>query len=74
MPIKQETLEEILRKAFPEAELVVKDLAGDDDHYRVEIGVQAFAGKSKIAQHKEVQQILKPYNIHAVSIKTYVPN
>ena len=73
MPITQNKLEEILKKSFPSAEIEIIDLAGDNDHYSVKIIDASFAGKSKIMQHKMVNQALKGYlgdALHALQIKT----
>ena len=59
MPIAQEKLSEILKNHFPEAEIKIIDLVGDQDHYSVEIKDKVFAGKSRVQQHKIVNNALK---------------
>ena len=43
MPMPVETLRGHLTEAFPDAEIVIDDLAGDGDHYRARIVSSAFA-------------------------------
>lgn len=73
MAINHATLTQALMDAFPGSTIECKDLAGDEDHWHVSIGSTAFLGQSRIMQHKMVQQALTAYTIHALSIKTYVP-
>ncbi len=70
MPILQSDLEKELKLAFPDAVIKVNDLAGDNDHYQVEIICSSFEGLSRIKQHQKVYEALKEYDIHALSIKT----
>ena len=37
MPMSVETLRGHLTEAFPDAEIVIDDLAGDGDHYRARV-------------------------------------
>lgn len=77
MPIAQEKLEKILLESFPQAQFKVIDLAGDDNHYRLEISDKIFAGKTKIQQHKIVNEALKNYinsgELHALQLQTKIP-
>jgi len=70
MPIEYEELKNLLEENFPESEIEVEDLAGDNDHYKAIIKSPAFEGKSRIQQHKMVQEVVKDKDIHALSIKT----
>lgn len=70
MPIKQNELEEVLKKHFPDADITIEDLAGDDEHYAVIIATPVFAGKSRVEQHRMVQDAVKDKDIHALSIRT----
>ena len=72
MPITQEALETALRLAFSDANIAITDLAGDNDHWAVELHSPVFAGKSRLAQHRLVQDAVAQHNIHALSIKTGV--
>ena len=73
MAIKKEKLEEIIKKSFPEASINIVDLAGDDDHFSLEIKSSKFNGLSRIKQHKMVYDALDGKmggELHALSIKT----
>jgi stress-induced morphogen len=70
MPILQSDLEHRLKAAFPQGQVVVTDLAGDNDHYQAEISCITFKGLSRIQQHQKVYTALKDCDIHALSIKT----
>lgn len=73
MPIAQHELEATIKQAFPEAEIIVKDLMGDSDHYSLEIKSELFKGKSRVEQHKMVNSALKGClgeALHALTIKT----
>jgi stress-induced morphogen len=66
-------LKERLVAAFPDAEVEIVDLTGTLDHYEVRIASSAFAGKSRIAQHKLVYEALGESvggAIHALALKT----
>ncbi len=70
MPSDKNTLISVLKKSFPDAKIEAKSLTGDDDHWEVFVKDQSFAEKTRIAQHRAVQDSLNHLNIHAVSIKT----
>lgn len=72
MPIAKSKLEQLMKDAFPEASIEVRSLTGDEDHYEVTVKATEFLGKSRIVQHKMVQEAVKGYDIHALSIKTSV--
>jgi stress-induced morphogen len=66
-------LEAQLRQAFPDAEIVVEDLAGDGDHYRARIASAAFAGMPRVRQHQLVYAALKGKvggELHALALET----
>jgi stress-induced morphogen len=69
-------LEADLRAAFPDAEIVVEDLAGDGDHYRAKITSAAFAGMPRVRQHQLVYAALKGKvggELHALALETGPP-
>jgi stress-induced morphogen len=70
MPITKQELEATIKSEFADAEITSQDLTGDNDHWSIEVKSAAFAGLSRIAQHKLVQNAVKDKNIHALSIKT----
>ena len=73
MAIKKDVLLKIIEESFPESDIEIKDLAGDDNHFSVTIRSKKFIGLSRIKQHKMVYEALgkKMGNeLHALSIKT----
>lgn len=76
MPMPATELEADLRAAFPDAEIVIEDLAGDGDHYRARIVSSAFAGLSRVRQHQLVYAALKGKmggELHALALETASP-
>lgn len=73
MPIAKDKLEELLRAAFPQAQLQIVDTVGDQDHYSLVIIDKIFADKSRVEQHKMVNTALAGHlggALHALQIKT----
>jgi stress-induced morphogen len=73
MPIEKSQLEKILRENFPEAKIEVIALVDDADHYSVKIIDKIFASKSRIEQHKIVNNSLKDIigtRLHAMQLTT----
>jgi len=68
-------IERLIKEAFPEAHVVIVDLAGDGDHYAARISAKEFEGKSKIEQHKMVYAALQGQMggaLHALALETSV--
>jgi len=73
MPIEQFKLEELIKNKFPNANILVEDLAGDNNHYSVSIESPAFNGLSRIQQHQLVYKSLDGLmdnELHAMQLKT----
>ena len=73
MGLKLEEIENLIKKSIPDAEIEIKDLAGDENHYSATIKSKIFNGKSKIEQHKLVYKALdgKMGNeLHALQLNT----
>lgn len=51
-------IERLIRAKFPDAEIEIKDLAGDGDHYAAHIVATAFKGKTRVQQHQMVYEAL----------------
>jgi stress-induced morphogen len=75
MPILKQDLLKLLQDGFPQGEIDVVDLAGDNDHYEAIVKSPTFQGKSKLEQHKMVYSALGDKvggQIHALSVKTFI--
>ena len=73
MALKIDEIESLIKKAIPDAEITIKDLAGDNNHYSATIKSKVFSGKSRIEQHKLVYKALgeKMGNeLHALALNT----
>lgn len=76
MPMSLHDLESSLREAFPDAEIVIEDLAGDGDHYKARVIAPAFKGLSRVRQHQLVYAALKGRvggELHALALETAAP-
>ena len=70
-------IEALIRAALPDAQVTIEDLAGDGDHYLARVASPAFAGKSRVQQHKMVYDALGGRMggaLHALQLTTSVPN
>ena len=66
-------LKAALLRAFPDADVDVTDLTGTQDHYRARIVADAFAGKSRLEQHRLVYGALGDVvgaAVHALALDT----
>jgi stress-induced morphogen len=73
MAIKMDEIKNLIKESIPDAEIDIKDLAGDDNHYSATIKSSLFVGKSKINQHKIVYKALKGKmgnELHALELNT----
>lgn len=76
MAMNRDTLLGYLTDAFPDAEITLTDLAGDDNHWQAEIISSQFAGLARVKQHQLVYSALKGTmggELHALALKTKAP-
>ena len=76
MGMSRDTLMKYLTEAFPDAEITLTDLAGDDNHWQAEIVSAVFAGVPRVRQHQMVYDALKGEMggvLHALALTTSVP-
>ena len=77
MPMAANDIAALIEAALPGSEVTIEDLAGDGDHYRARVASSAFAGKSRVQQHKMVYDALGGRmggELHALQLVTAVPN
>jgi stress-induced morphogen len=70
-------IEKMIRDKFPDAEITIKDLAGDGDHYAALVVSEAFRGKSRVQQHQMVYEALGGNMggvLHALALQTSIPD
>jgi len=73
MPMTASDIESLIKEAFPDAEVTITDLAGDNDHYAAMVRSIAFKGKTRVQQHQMVYDALKGRMggaLHALSLQT----
>jgi stress-induced morphogen len=73
MAMSQAEIETMIREAFPDARVEVKDLAGDGNHYAATVVSTAFTGKTRVRQHQMVYEALKGRmggELHALALTT----
>ena len=66
----------MIRAALPDAEVTITDLAGDGEHYAARVVSPAFAGLTRVAQHKLVYDALGGRMggvLHALQLTTDIP-
>ena len=76
MPMDARDIESMIKAALPDAEVTIRDLAGDGDHYAATVVSEAFRGKSRVQQHQIVYEALKAEMggaLHALALQTAVP-
>ena len=76
MPMTPGDIEKMIKAAFPDAVVEIRDLAGDGDHYAASVISEAFRGKSRVQQHQMVYDALGGKmggELHALALQTSVP-
>ena len=76
MPMNAADIERMIKQAIPDAEVSIRDLAGDGDHYAAEVVSESFRGKSRVQQHQMVYQALQGNMggvLHALALQTSAP-
>jgi len=76
MPMASGDIEKMIRDAIPDAQVTIRDLAGDGDHYAAEVVSESFRGLNRVQQHQKVYDALKGNMggvLHALALQTSVP-
>jgi len=77
MPMSGPEIEGMIVAALPDATVEMTDLAGDGDHWAARVTSPAFAGLSRIQQHKMVYAALDGRMggvLHALQLTTTAPS
>ena len=77
MPMAAQEIEQLIRSAIPDAQVEIRDLAGDGDHYAAKVVSEVFAGMSRVRQHQLVYKALGGRmggELHALQLETAAPN
>jgi stress-induced morphogen len=76
MAMDASEIERLIKASIPDAQVVIRDLAGDGDHYAATVLSEVFRGKSRVQQHQLVYSALKAQmggDLHALALQTGVP-
>ena len=76
MPMHAGEIERLIKVRIPDAEVTIRDLAGDGDHYAATVLAESFRGKSRVQQHQIVYEALKDEmggKLHALALQTGTP-
>jgi stress-induced morphogen len=76
MAMSATDIERFIKEALPDAQVTIRDLAGDGDHYAANVVSAAFKGKSRVQQHQLVYAALKGRmggELHALALQTSTP-
>ncbi|HZD92362.1 MAG TPA: BolA family transcriptional regulator [Pseudolabrys sp.] len=76
MAMNADEIERLIKQSIPDAEVSIRDLAGDGDHYAATVISPSFKGKSRVQQHQLVYDALKGQMggvLHALALQTGTP-
>ena len=59
MPMDASEIERRIKAALPDADIEIRDLAGDGDHWAATVKSEQFRGKTRVQQHKLVYDALQ---------------
>ena len=77
MPMAAETIVSLIQAALPGAEVTIRDLKGDGDHYAARVVHDSFGGMSRVRQHQAVYRALGGRmggELHALQLETAAPS
>ncbi|QIG51712.1 BolA family transcriptional regulator [Nordella sp. HKS 07] len=76
MAMNASEIERLIKEALPDAQVEIRDLAGDGDHYAANVVSSSFKGKSRVQQHQMIYAALKGRmggELHALALQTSAP-
>lgn len=77
MPMSAHDIEAMIRASIPDAQVEIRDLAGDGDHYAARVVSPSFKGLNRVKQHQLVYRALggrMGAELHALQLETAVPD
>ncbi len=75
MAMDARDIENLIKSRFPDADVTIRDLAGDGEHYAAHVVAPEFKGKSRVQQHQMVYDALGGRMgglLHALALTTVV--
>ena len=76
MAMEASEIERLIRQGLPDAQVTMRDLAGDNNHWHATVVSESFRGKSRVQQHQMVYAAIGPSMggvLHALALQTKVP-
>ena len=76
MAMPASEIEVLIKTAFPDAQITIEDLAGDNDHFAATVISEAFRGVSRVKQHQKVYAALQGRmggDLHALALQPAAP-
>ncbi|HWM81480.1 MAG TPA: BolA family transcriptional regulator [Pseudolabrys sp.] len=76
MAMDAREIEQLIKASLPDAQVTIRDLAGDGDHYAATVISASFKGKSRVQQHQIVYRALQGQmgdKLHALALQTGTP-
>ena len=73
MPLSAQEIEKRIKATLPDAQIILEDLAGDDDHWAVTVIDASFAGMPRVRQHQTVYKAIGDgmgTELHALKVTT----
>ena len=80
MPVQATEIERLIKATFPDAQVEIRDLAGDGNHYAATVVDESFRGKNRVQQQRMVNAALKDIleganaPLHALALQTSAPD
>ena len=77
MAMAARDIEKLIKTHIPDAEVTIRDLVGDGDHYQATVISGVFRGKSRVQQHQIVYEALREHMggvLHALALQTGTPD
>ena len=79
MTMQMSELRDLIQSALPDAEVKIRDLAGDGNHYAAEVTDESFRNLNRVQQQRIVYAALKGKmdgpdgDLHALALTTKAP-
>ena len=76
MAMAASEIERLIKASIPDAEVTIRDLAGDGDHYAARVVARSFEGMNRIRQPQAVYAALGGRvggELHALQLETATP-
>ena len=76
MAMNAAEIERLIKVKLPDADVEIRDLAGDGDHYAAHVVSASFKGKTRVQQHQMVYEALGGRmggTLHALALTTASP-